>query len=155
MLGDLSKVNYSSWGGGQLGFRNTIEDCRRLTLIPMFCMPVRRRMTDTLVLLGKIPARAVDEPATNLCATQWTAPRFESVDPVPFYSGANKMHEPSPPERRIRTWLGPGLPLYNRGDCAIGGSIPGANEASTLGMAERAPHREMGGVVDLNGKPHQ
>jgi lambda family phage portal protein len=82
MTGDLSKVNYSSWRGGQLGFRNTIENYRWLTLIPMFCMPVRRRVIDTLVLLGKIPARVVDDPAINLYATQWTAPRFESVDPV-------------------------------------------------------------------------
>jgi lambda family phage portal protein len=82
MTGDLSKVNYSSWRGGQLGFRNTIENYRWLTLIPMFCMPVRRRVIDTLVMLGKIPARAVDDPAINLYATQWTAPRFESVDPV-------------------------------------------------------------------------
>jgi lambda family phage portal protein len=82
MTGDLSKVNYSSWRGGQLGFRNTIENYRWLTLIPMFCMPVRRRVIDTLVLLGRIPARAVDDPAINLYATQWTAPRFESVDPV-------------------------------------------------------------------------
>ena len=82
MTGDLSKVNYSSWRGGQLGFRNTIENYRWLTLIPMFCMPVRRRVIDTLVMLGKIPARVVDDPAINLYATQWTAPRFESVDPV-------------------------------------------------------------------------
>jgi len=38
----------------------------------MFCMPVRRRVIDTLVLLGKIPARVVDDPAINLYATQWT-----------------------------------------------------------------------------------
>jgi lambda family phage portal protein len=82
MTGDLSKVNYSSWRGGQLGFRNTIENYRWLTLIPLFCMPVRRRVIDMLVLQGKIPARAVDDPAINLYATQWTAPRFESVDPV-------------------------------------------------------------------------
>jgi lambda family phage portal protein len=80
--GDMSKVNFSSWRGGMLGFRNTIENYRWLTLIPMFCMPVRRRVIDTLVLLGKIPARAVDDPKLNLYATQWTAPRFESVDPV-------------------------------------------------------------------------
>jgi len=44
-------------------------------------MPVRRRGDRHLVLLGRIPARAVDDPAINLYATQWTAPRFESVDP--------------------------------------------------------------------------
>jgi lambda family phage portal protein len=80
--GDLSLVNYSSWRGGQLGFRNTIEGYRWLTLIPMFCMPVRRRVIDTLVLLGKVPAKAVTDPKINLYGTQWTAPRFESVDPV-------------------------------------------------------------------------
>jgi lambda family phage portal protein len=82
LSGDLSLVNYSSWRGGQLGFRNTIEGYRWLTLIPMFCMPVRRRVIDTLVMLGKIPARAVTDPTINLYGTQWTAPRFESVDPV-------------------------------------------------------------------------
>jgi lambda family phage portal protein len=82
MTGDLSKVNYSSWRGGQLGFRNTIENYRWLTLIPMFCMPVRRRVIDTLVMLGRIPSRAVEDPKINLYGTQWTAPRFESVDPV-------------------------------------------------------------------------
>jgi lambda family phage portal protein len=82
LTGDLSKVNYSSWRGGQLGFRNTIENYRWLTLIPMFCMPVRRRMIDTLVMQGKIPSRAVEDQKINLYGTQWTAPRFESVDPV-------------------------------------------------------------------------
>jgi len=82
LASDLSLVNYSSWRGGQLGFRNTIEGYRWLTLIPMFCMPVRRRVIDTLVLLGKVPAKAVIDPTINLYGTQWTAPRFESVDPV-------------------------------------------------------------------------
>jgi lambda family phage portal protein len=82
MTGDLSKVNYSSWRGGQLGFRNTVENYRWLTLIPSFCMPVRRRFIDTLILMGQIPTEAADDPKLNLYATQWTAPRFESVDPV-------------------------------------------------------------------------
>jgi lambda family phage portal protein len=80
--GDMSQVNYSSWRGGQLGFRNTVENYRWLTLIPMFCMPVRRRMIDTLLMVGKIPESAVGDPKLNLYGTQWTAPRFESVDPV-------------------------------------------------------------------------
>ena len=48
----------------------------------MFCMPVRRRMIDTLLMVGKIPESAVGDPKLNLYGTQWTAPRFESVDPV-------------------------------------------------------------------------
>jgi lambda family phage portal protein len=82
LTGDLSKVNYSSWRGGQLGFRNTIENYRWLTLIKQFCMPVRRRVIDTLVLLGKIPLSALTNAKLRLYGTQWTAPRFESVDPV-------------------------------------------------------------------------
>lgn len=80
--GDMSKVNFSSWRGGMLGFRNTVENYRWLTVIPQFGMPVRRKFIDTLVLIGKLPAKAVDDPSINLYSTQWTAPRFESVDPV-------------------------------------------------------------------------
>jgi lambda family phage portal protein len=80
--GDMSQVNYSSWRGGMLGFRNTIEGYRWLTLVPKFCAPVRRRFIDTLILQGKIPAAARSSERINLYATQWTAPKFESVDPV-------------------------------------------------------------------------
>jgi len=80
--GDMSQTTYSSWRGGQLGFRNTIEAYRWITLIPCFCQPVRRRFIDTLIMLGKIPQRAVDNPKLRLYNTQWTAPRFESVDPL-------------------------------------------------------------------------
>ena len=76
--GDMSQVNYSSWRGGMLGFRNTVEAFRWLTLIPLFCMPVWRRFIDTLILQGKIPAvrrqrsedqsaqRAVDRAAVRV-----------------------------------------------------------------------------------------
>jgi len=40
------------------------------------------RMIDTLLMVGKIPESAVGDPKLNLYGTQWTAPRFESVDPV-------------------------------------------------------------------------
>jgi lambda family phage portal protein len=80
--GDMSQVNYSSWRGGMLGFRNTVEAFRWLTLIPLFAMPVWRRFIDTLILQGRIPASAAEDPRINLRSVQWTAPRFESVDPV-------------------------------------------------------------------------
>ena len=80
--GDMSQVNYSSWRGGMLGFRNTVEAYRWLTLIPLFCMPVWRRFIDTLILQGKIPQSAANDPKISLRTVQWTAPRFESVDPV-------------------------------------------------------------------------
>ena len=57
-----------------LGFRNAIEAFRWLTLIPMFCRPTWRRFIDTLVFIGKI--------AEANYGVQWTAPKFESVDPL-------------------------------------------------------------------------
>jgi lambda family phage portal protein len=74
LSGDLSLVNYSSYRAGMLGFRNAIEAFRWLTLIPMFCRPTWRRFIDTLVLLGKLPQADY--------GVQWTAPKFESVDPL-------------------------------------------------------------------------
>ena len=80
--GDMSQVNYSSWRGGMLGFRNTVEAYRWLTLIPLFCMPVWRRFIDTLILHGRIPKSVATDGKVGLRTVQWTAPRFESVDPV-------------------------------------------------------------------------
>jgi lambda family phage portal protein len=71
--GDMSNVNYSSYRAGNLSFRATIEAYRWLTLIPMFCNPVWHRFIDTLVLTGKIKQA--------LYGVQWTAPKWESVDP--------------------------------------------------------------------------
>jgi lambda family phage portal protein len=88
--GDMSQVNYSSWRGGMLGFRNTIEAFRWLTLIPLFAMPVWRRFIDTLILLGKIPQSVANDPNIALRSVQWTAPRFESVDPVKDAEGVLK-----------------------------------------------------------------
>jgi lambda family phage portal protein len=88
--GDMSQVNYSSWRGGMLGFRNTVEAFRWLTLIPLFAMPVWRRFIDTLILQGKIPKSAANDPKIGLRSVQWTAPRFESVDPVKDAEGVLK-----------------------------------------------------------------
>ena len=74
LSGDLSNVNYSSYRAGMLGFRNAIEAFRWLTLIPMYCRPAWRRFIDTLVLIGKLPEANY--------SVQWTAPKFESVDPL-------------------------------------------------------------------------
>ena len=74
LSGDLSNVNYSSYRAGMLGFRNAIEAFRWLTLIPMYCRPAWRRFIDTLVLIGKLPEANY--------GVQWTAPKFESVDPL-------------------------------------------------------------------------
>ena len=79
---DMSNTTYSSWRGGQLGFRNTIEGYRWLSLMPMHCNPVWKRFVDTLVLIGKIPAKLQSDTSINLYGVQWTAPKWESVDPL-------------------------------------------------------------------------
>jgi lambda family phage portal protein len=82
MTGDMSQVNYSSYRAGMLSYRQTIEGYRWLTLVPMFCAPVRRKFIDVLALQGKLPASAMTDPKLNLYSTLWTAPKFESVDPL-------------------------------------------------------------------------
>jgi lambda family phage portal protein len=71
---DLSNVNYSSYRAGMLSFRNTIEAFRWLTLIPCCCNPAWKRFIDIMAIQGKIPK--------PMYGVQWTAPKFESVDPA-------------------------------------------------------------------------
>ena len=54
-------------------------------------MPVWRRFVDTLILQGKIPQKALDDPKVAVHAVQWTAPKFESVDPVKDAAAELKM----------------------------------------------------------------
>ena len=75
--GDMSQVNYSSWRGGMLGFRNTVEAFRWLTLIPLFAMPVWRRFIDTLILQGKIPTIRRQRSEDRICAV-CSGPRRDS-----------------------------------------------------------------------------
>jgi len=53
-------------------------------------MPVWRRFIDVLILQGKLPASIVRDQNINLRTVQWTAPRFESVDPVKDAEGVLK-----------------------------------------------------------------
>lgn len=74
LTGDLSQVNYSSLRAGLLEFRRMIETLRWQMFIPMFCMPVWRRFIDRAYLAGLISR--VDY------SVNWTAPKFEMVDPL-------------------------------------------------------------------------
>jgi len=82
LASDMSATTYSSWRGGRLGFQNTVEGYRWNTLMPMFCTPVWKRFVDMLVLNGSIPASAQSNPKINLYGAQWTAPKWQSVDPL-------------------------------------------------------------------------
>jgi lambda family phage portal protein len=74
LTGDMSSVNYSSFRGGMLGFRNTIEAYRWLCLVPQLLTPIWRRFIDVAYLAGRIPE--------SNYGVRYTAPRFESVDPL-------------------------------------------------------------------------
>ena len=158
--GDMSQVNYSSWRGGMLGFRNTVEAYRWLTLIPLFCMPVWRRFIDTLILQGKIPQRPLDDPKVDLRTVQWTAPRFESVDPVKD-AEARPEGCPHGPQDLVRSGAGERLRPDDpaRADRAVqqaGGQVrnhPGLRPAQRDAARPGAAGREHAGVARPASKP--
>ena len=74
LSGDLSRVNYSSFRGGMMQYRPFIEQFRWNVLIPLFCDPVWTRFCRTAYVAGLLT-----EPDVPV---EWTAPNFQSVDPV-------------------------------------------------------------------------
>lgn len=82
LASDMSLVNYSSFRGSTLGFRNLIDALRWTCLIPLHCQPIRKRFIDLLVLLGKIPGKLANDATINLYSTDWISPKWESVDPL-------------------------------------------------------------------------
>ena len=74
LTGDLSQVNYSSLRAGLLEFRRMIETLRWQMFIPMFCTPVWRSFIDRAYIAGLI-----SKPDYSV---NWTAPRFEMIDPL-------------------------------------------------------------------------
>ncbi len=69
---NLEAVNYSSYRGGLLAFRDAIEEYRWNWLIPQVLDPIYQKFINTLWLLGKIP-----EPVT---AVAWDPPPFDLLD---------------------------------------------------------------------------
>lgn len=74
LTGDLSQVNYSSLRAGLLEFRRMIETLRWQMFIPMFCEQVWKRFIVRAFIAGLI---AKIDTRVN-----WTAPKFEMIDPV-------------------------------------------------------------------------
>ncbi len=69
---DLSDVNYSSYRGGAVSFREDVDEYRWNWFIPQVLDPIWRRFIDTLVLMGTIP-----EPAYGV---KWNPPPFDLLD---------------------------------------------------------------------------
>lgn len=69
---NLEAVNYSSYRGGLIAFRDAIEEYRWNWLIPQVLNPVWRRFIDKLVFTNKIPARNY--------SVEWDPPQFDLLD---------------------------------------------------------------------------
>ena len=74
LTGDLSQVNYSSIRAGLIEFRRRVEALQWQVLIPCLCAPVWRRFVTIGQAIGALPADDI--------GVEWTAPRFEAVDPL-------------------------------------------------------------------------
>jgi lambda family phage portal protein len=73
LTGDLSQINYSSYRGGLLSFRDIVEDFRWNILIPFFCDPVWRKFIQAAILAGLLPE---DTPYD----VEWAPPPFNLLD---------------------------------------------------------------------------
>jgi len=74
LTGDLSQVNYSSIRAGLIEFRRRIEALQWQLLVPGLCQPVWRRFVAVGQATGVLPPGVI--------GAEWTAPRFEAVDPL-------------------------------------------------------------------------
>lgn len=73
MTGDLTGVNYSSIRAGLVEFRRKAEQVQWLTIIPMLCIPLWRRVQDTGVVTGVF--RKVEY------SVEHSPPKWDWVDP--------------------------------------------------------------------------
>ena len=69
---NLEAVNYSSYRGGLLGFRDAIEEYRWNWLIPQVLDPIYRRFIEKLYMM-----RAIPEPVMTV---EWDPPPFDLLD---------------------------------------------------------------------------
>jgi lambda family phage portal protein len=74
LTGDLSQVNYSSIRAGLIEFRRRMEALQWQVIVPGLCQPVWTRFVELAQAPGKLPEGEI--------TAEWTAPRFEAVDPL-------------------------------------------------------------------------
>jgi lambda family phage portal protein len=74
LTGDLSQVNYSSIRAGLIEFRRRMEALQWQLIVPGLCQPVWSRFVELAQAAGKLPEGEI--------TSEWTAPRFEAVDPL-------------------------------------------------------------------------
>ena len=82
VVGDMTKVNYSSSRTALLEFRRRIEAFQHSVLVHQLCRPVWRRWLETAVLAGTLELPGfVRDPAPWL-GVKWIPPRWEWIDPL-------------------------------------------------------------------------
>jgi lambda family phage portal protein len=69
---DLSDVNYSSYRGGAVAYRDDIDEYRWNWFIPQVLDPIWRKFVDTLYLMGGIPEANY--------GVKWNPPPFDLLD---------------------------------------------------------------------------
>lgn len=73
---DFSSTNYSSARAAQVEHRRKVEQFQHSVLAFQFLRPVWSRFVTVVVLMGEVPAAALDEPGAD-----WLPPKFEHADP--------------------------------------------------------------------------
>lgn len=72
LTGDLSQINYSSYRGGLLGFRDAVEAVQYNVMIPRLCRPTFRKFIAIATDFAGLPARNYED--------EWTPPAFDLLD---------------------------------------------------------------------------
>jgi capsid protein len=78
LTGDLSNVNFSSGRMGRLDLKQIVKGYQDNLLIPQFCQPVWNWFIEACALVGE---------KTDGVTVEWTAPRWEYLDPVKEANG--------------------------------------------------------------------
>ena len=82
VVGDMTKVNYSSSRTALLEFRRRIEAIQHSVLVHQFCRPVWQRWLTTAVLSGAIDYPRFARDPEPLLAVKWIPPKWDWIDPL-------------------------------------------------------------------------
>ena len=78
LTGDYSQGNYSSSRMGFIGYRDYLTKLQWNFVIPFICEPVYVAFIDLLSLMGRIPARMIEDGSAYMC--DWGPPKIDVLD---------------------------------------------------------------------------
>ncbi|CAK0755610.1 hypothetical protein WCLP8_2660002 [uncultured Gammaproteobacteria bacterium] len=82
VVGDMTKVNYSSSRTALLEFRRRIEAIQHSVLVHQFCRPVWNRWVTTAALAGAVDLPGFAANPSPYLAARWTPPKWDWIDPL-------------------------------------------------------------------------